>query len=554
MNESQTTSPNKSHRFFSWRGILFAIACVLTLIALFYAEENWRGRHAWQSYRRELEGKGEKLALRELIPAPAPDDKNLAMAPLLKPILDYTQGPAGVTWSDTNGLARLDRFNTALAPLNGTNLSLGRLERGTFADLTEWSRHYLNHTNPPPAMTEAMRRRYGLEPKANESSPPASTEAEFPAAPPGASPAQVVLTALTKLDAEFRELREAAAARPYCRFPVRYEDEPPVGVLLPHLARIKGISTVLLVRATAELEAGKPKEAFEDVNLALRLCDSVRDEPLIISQLVRAAIMGNCLQTLREGLVRHAWSDTQLKEFQAAFAPVNLLADYKLGMRGDRAGMLSELEYMRRHGTWGLDVGQFFQGADVCERVIRFGPSGWAYRNMLTFSRYLQDYALAAVDEQARRVFPEVSEQGTQALQTYSGPSTVFVRTTQTGFQRVLQRTGRMQTFVDAARVACALERYRLANNALPDTLSALTPGFIDRIPNDIVDGQPLRWKRNADGGYLLYSIGWNKKDDRGEFGWNRTDDTGVHGLMKESAGPWVDPTKGDWVWEMPAD
>ena len=34
----------------------FAI-CFATLIALFYAEENWRGKHAWEKYKREQEAK-----------------------------------------------------------------------------------------------------------------------------------------------------------------------------------------------------------------------------------------------------------------------------------------------------------------------------------------------------------------------------------------------------------------------------------------------------------------------------------------------------------------
>ena len=528
-----------------WRRVLFAIACVVTLIALAYAEENWRGRHTWQKYRRELELKGEKLTLGELLPPPVPDDKNFALAPLLKPILDYTQGTAGVVWHDTNGRARLDRFTAALPPRDGTNLTLGSLEKGTFADVAAWREHYLRNTNSSDATASAFRSRYGLEVKGNENS-------DVPAASADAPPAEVVLTALSQLAPEFHKLREAAATRPFCRFPVHYQEEPPAGVLLPHLARLKGMATVLQVRATAELEAGRPSDALDDWKLALRLSDSIRDEPLIISHLVRVAILGNELQTVREGLVRHAWIDSQLAEIEAVLRPVNLLAEYKLGMRGDRAGMVAEIEYMRRHGSWGVDVAQFFgEGATTCERVIRFGPSGWAYQNMSTFSRYIQEFTLAAVDEQARRLLPDISDNGTRALQTQSGPYTLFVKLTQTGWCRVIQRTGRMQTFVDATRVACAMERYRLTNGRLPETLSTLAPQFIERIPKDVIDGQPLRWKRNADGGYVVYSIGWNKTDDGGERGWDRTDDAGVQGLLKEKAGPWVDPARGDWVWEM---
>ena len=49
---------------FSWRGVrrlLILLAWLVTLIALFHGEENWRGRRAWNQYRRELEAQGEPL-------------------------------------------------------------------------------------------------------------------------------------------------------------------------------------------------------------------------------------------------------------------------------------------------------------------------------------------------------------------------------------------------------------------------------------------------------------------------------------------------------------
>src|SRR5512133_3103774 len=130
MNENLSENKNANQaRTPKWRRLLFALVCIVTLVALGYAEENWRGHHAWRKYRGEVEAKGEKIALPQLLPPPIPPDKNLALAPLLKPILDYTQGTGGVVWNDTNGLARLASFTTALPALNGTNLTLGSLER-----------------------------------------------------------------------------------------------------------------------------------------------------------------------------------------------------------------------------------------------------------------------------------------------------------------------------------------------------------------------------------------------------------------------------------------
>jgi len=93
----------------NFRRLLFGVACLITLIALAYAVENWRGHHAWQKHRREWEAKGEKIDLLALAPLPVPDDRNFALTPLLKPALDYTQGTNGTFPNDTNGLARLEK-------------------------------------------------------------------------------------------------------------------------------------------------------------------------------------------------------------------------------------------------------------------------------------------------------------------------------------------------------------------------------------------------------------------------------------------------------------
>ena len=42
---------------------------------------------------------------------------------------------------------------------------------------------------------------------------------------------------------------------------------------------------------------------------------------------------------------------------------------------------------------------------------------------------------------------------------------------------------------VNEAQIACALERYRLAHGEYPETLDALVPQFIEKVPHDIIGG-----------------------------------------------------------------
>jgi hypothetical protein len=64
---------------------------------------------------------------------------------------------------------------------------------------------------------------------------------------------------------------------------------------------------------------------------------------------------------------------------------------------------------------------------------------------------------------------------------------------------------------------ALALERFRSAHDGrYPGALGDLVPALLAAVPSDPFDGQPLRYRRQA-GGYLLYSIGPDLKDDGGK-------------------------------------
>jgi hypothetical protein len=102
-------------------------------------------------------------------------------------------------------------------------------------------------------------------------------------------------------------------------------------------------------------------------------------------------------------------------------------------------------------------------------------------------------------------------------------------------FTKAFQNCAFNQTLANQAQIVCALERYKLANGHYPETLAALMPQFIEKLPHDIIGGEPLPYRRTDDGKFLLYSVGWNE-----------TDDGGV--TVKDKSGH-EDKTKGDWVW-----
>ena len=486
----------------------FCIAVLFTLIALIYAEEDFRGKWAWNNFKHEWEAKGEKFDLASFIPPPVPDDQNFAMTPLLQPIYDFYRSTNGVRWRDTNGYARLGRVSIWAHDVdNKKTPDFGTADKLT--DFGAWRDYYRSSTN-------------------------------FPQPEQSASPAQAVLTALGKFDAEMTELRAAAATRPLSRFPIHYEDEPPFGILLPHLAQMKALCQLCQLHALTLMDLGRGEAALADLQLGFRLSDSLRDEPFLIDHLVRLATLAIDLEGLHEGLARRVWDDAQLVRLEKYLASLDILAEYKTNMRGERSFNLSGTEYYRRMGFLAKPAELYDDGGaqhpPSLVNAINLLPGGLYYQNMISMARLHQEFTLAAVDEEKHRVFPQVSKDMTNTVaHLRMTPYSFFAKMLMPALARASLKSSRVQTSVDMARVACALERFRLTNGHWPDTLDALTPQLLEKIPADVIDGQPLRYRKNSDGGYVIYSIGWNEKDDGG-----------VAALNENKKG---DLENGDWVW-----
>ena len=103
------------------------------------------------------------------------------------------------------------------------------------------------------------------------------------------------------------------------------------------------------------------------------------------------------------------------------------------------------------------------------------------------------------------------------------------------GLTRAFEKAALEQSTVSLAVVACALERYRLAQQDYPEALAALVPTYLTRLPVDPVNGQALHYRRDAAGRFTLYSVGSNLKDDEGATA------KGKDGRL--------DTRQGDWVW-----
>jgi hypothetical protein len=161
-------------------------------------------------------------------------------------------------------------------------------------------------------------------------------------------------------------------------------------------------------------------------------------------------------------------------------------------------------------------------------------PHGWLYQNLVHY-RKLSDEIHASLIDKNGLVTPKKADREARMLEAkldHPGLFDLISTIAIPNYSKALQTFAFNQTKANEAQIVCALERYRLVHGNYPETLDTLTPQFIEKIPVDIIGGQPLHYRSTDDGKFLLYSVGWNESDDDG------------------SMGTLADVKKGDWVWQ----
>jgi hypothetical protein len=457
----------------------FGLVCLVTLLALIVAEENYRGKRAWENYRRDAEARGVKLDYSAIIPPPVPDDQNFAMTPLLKPLFG----------NDPGYKAQLGKRLRLPEPKAGRNTpSFGNRVTQKRIDLAEWSA-YLGEPD--------------------------------------------VLHALKRYDPEMDEISSAASRRPHSRLPLRYDDGFKKD--LPHLTPFLSLAKLFAIRGAANLAEAHPSEALADCQTLLRLSDAVEGDRTLISALVGTSMLSMSETVLWQGLSAHGWNEVQLAALQDDFQRIDPLGDGLRACQGERLAFSASIEKVlddRNH------PGQLSLTDNLGPVIAQF-PRCWLYQNMISCCRFYEKEVFPAFDPVARRINPLTVRSGSSAIHgaSLAHPYRILADMALPAVFEFIPKFASSQTAADEAAIACALERYRLVHSEYPGDLNALVPQYFSKLPHDVITGEPLHYNRTGDGQFILYSVGWDGKDDHGTI------------ALKQGSSQQQEITQGDWVW-----
>jgi hypothetical protein len=337
---------------------------------------------------------------------------------------------------------------------------------------------------------------------------------------------------------DFNLMREALK-RPFARMDGDYHD--PVAMPIPNFVAVRIVAQTLAQRAHCHLILNQPESALDDLTLLHDMCRLMQAAPTgkpmtLVAAMINVAVAGLYVDTIAGGLQSHAWQEPQLTALQKQCADINLTPFVLQALRGEPAGLCRTVEI-----AW---IPKLFDmtGKMKWSDKVRwwFWPRGWTYQNMVNVAvlelKPLNGFDLAH-DTIAPRRFAEASREVDKFFR-HKSPYKLLAAIAIPNFSKAWQTTAHNQTMANEAQIVCALERYHLAHGEYPATLDALSPQFVEKIPHDLVGGEPLIYRPTADGKFLLYSIGWNEKDDGGQDVSAKTPNGGI------------DFTKGDWVWK----
>jgi hypothetical protein len=172
---------------------------------------------------------------------------------------------------------------------------------------------------------------------------------------------------------------------------------------------------------------------------------------------------------------------------------------------------------------------------DAAHSLLTFAlirrPEGWLLGDVSAYVEFMRDEVEPCVDETAGTILKSraivMSERHSKLAR---GSGRLSLTRALPSYDSWLAMEAYHQAYAREALRCCAIERFRLKHGRIPEDLNELVPEVVGKLPCDPVNGLPLRYERRGEGGYLLYSIGWNERD----YG----------GVQRKKY-----REEGDWVW-----
>jgi hypothetical protein len=327
------------------------------------------------------------------------------------------------------------------------------------------------------------------------------------------------------------------------------------GMRLHYMTISQNACIVLLSQARRAAADGDFDTAMADVIAVLKLARQFQEQPFLVSGLQTMTYANMAYEAINQ-LVRDYGAEltaTQLRDLAHAVASVEL--DWSWWIKSER--LLSRDMMQRLFTDDGRGDGHFIgKGLELLGDIV----NGDLSRNCALAA--ISPVAIASRREMTdffERYFDEVIARGDQPVWEWQSPEPDDLWMRWSKFQQykyfplvmILPSTSGARRRIEQCRglqggvlVGLALEVYRREHGAWPESLDALSPQYLPRVPVDRMTGKPLRYVVRDDRP-VVYSVGADLDDDGGRWPAGRSAewDASPGGIWEGSQ-----RVDGDWV------
>jgi len=256
----------------------------------------------------------------------------------------------------------------------------------------------------------------------------------------------------------------------------------------PPLMELRVLWQAAYVAALVKIEDGQPDEATRYITSGLAMAASLRQEPNLITQLIRVAVAFQHIDAIQRLITRAEPSKASLDE-------IARLLDENRSPDPMRVGLLSEVR-MAHSILTRMEQGRLDDG------VPGPGPSAWS-GPVARIRRPLMRIAHAAYLQHVEQLLDVQAGPRPRPPFIHSSRLPLLGRWTDgftAGLERAITTGDDFNSVLGAAELAVALRRCRMDRGAYPDDLAMLVPAYLPAVPMNPFTGKPPGYARHGSG------------------------------------------------------
>jgi hypothetical protein len=312
-------------------------------------------------------------------------------------------------------------------------------------------------------------------------------------------------------------------------------DNSMMGVLYPNLIKFRYLSMAFCFRAQIRAAEGEYSQAFDDLVICYKFGRLVgQGEKTIVEQLVGFAIQAMAVRNIREILSHYPVPAEELAVLQADFADAQAGQEFGIRLLFEKLAVYDEIQrcftedrlggghlYLRR-----LSVTEALVGGKDSSEVSQNVLSEISEVTRVLFFHPNKNETKQKADEYYD-FFEKISKMSPAELKLKSIDlnkqiesmikGNLFLEIWAPALGTVYKTSYHFKADVQSVPVIIAALRFKIDKGRYPEDLAELQQlGYIEEIPIDPFSARPLVYKKTDDG-FMLYSVGFNFKDDGGQ-------------------------------------